>query len=358
MHLEKLDNGRWRAIVQTGGRRRSVTARTRAEAQAAGAELLLELGSAPKPSDLTAGSVLAAFIAEQTPRWSPTTLADRTAAAKLIPDTFLARTTDTITVPVVRALHRELARNGVTPHRVHRACQLLGSAFANAIRHGIIPGPNPFHLSPAPAPPKAAIRVPDLDQVRRLLSTGDLALFLRVAATTAARRGEMCGLQWADIDFERNTVSIRRSIVQVAGHELVERPTKTGTQGQRVVTLDPRTVAMLEDWRTAQWPAPELMLPDPVWVFSDDHGQTPWHPNAITNRFDHHRDKVGAPNVRLHDLRHYVATTLLQDGVSPHDVANQLGHASTSTTLNVYAHYVPGRNREAIDRLAGRLDRL
>ena len=356
MHLEKLDNGRWRAIVQTGGRRRSVTARTRAEAQAAGAELLLELGSTPKPSDLTAGALVVAFIADRTTSWSPSTLADRTAAVKLIPEPFLARPADTITVPIVRALHREMARAGITAHRVHRACQVLGSAFSFAIRNGTIPGPNPFHLSPAPAPPKSDIRVPDLDHVRMLLAVGNLALFLRISATTAARRGEVCGLQWRDIDFDRHTISIRRSLVQVAGQELHERPTKTGTKGQRVVTIDPRTVAMLEQWRIDQRPADELLLPDPVWVFSDDHGQTPWRPNVITNRFDHHRDKVGAVGVRLHDLRHYVATTLLQDGVSPHDVANQLGHASTSTTLNVYAHYVPGRNREAIDRLAGRLD--
>ena len=63
-------------------------------------------------------------------------------------------------------------------------------------------------------------------------------------------------------------------------------------------------------------------------------------------------DAVGLPNVRLHDLRHYVATRLLAAGVDVRTVAGRLGHRNAATTLNVYSHFVPEADRQAADVLA------
>lgn len=360
MHIAKTSEGRWRVIVQHNGQRRSSVRDTRGEAEHAGAQLVIELGGLPRPTDLTVGAVVAGYIAEKTLTWSPNTLADRTAAVKLIPPAFLQRSTSSITVPVVIALWKQMAAAGVTAHRVHRAGSVLGGAFAAAIKSGTIAGPNPFHLSPAPKPPAPDLTIPSTTDVRALIMAAAdslFALYVRVAATTGARRGELGAMHWDDVDLERGTWRIHRRVIKMTGEPVaILESTKTGTKGHRTVTLDPRTIELLTAWRTDQRPTSDLMLPAPVWVFSIDHGQTPMSPNAMTNRFDHLRAKVGALDVRLQDLRHYVATSMLQDGEAPLDVASQIGHASTATTLNVYAHFVPGRNRAAIDRLAGRLD--
>ncbi len=64
------------------------------------------------------------------------------------------------------------------------------------------------------------------------------------------------------------------------------------------------------------------------------------------------REKAGASGVRLHDLRHYVATRLLASGIDVRTVAGRLGHRNPATTLNVYAHFVPEADEEAASALA------
>lgn len=78
-------------------------------------------------------------------------------------------------------------------------------------------------------------------------------------------------------------------------------------------------------------------------------------PTACRRRFGWVRAQVGLEGVRLHDLRHYVATRLISAGVDIRTVATRLGHASPTTTLNTYSHFVPEADREAAELLGGLL---
>jgi integrase len=87
-------------------------------------------------------------------------------------------------------------------------------------------------------------------------------------------------------------------------------------------------------------------------VFSDDPaGVEPWKPNWVTKQFIKYRTAVKL-NCRLHDLRHFMATTMLNAGVPITTVSARLSHARTSTTLNVYAHAVPGGDAIAAEILS------
>ena len=68
-------------------------------------------------------------------------------------------------------------------------------------------------------------------------------------------------------------------------------------------------------------------------------------------RFVRLRDGLGLNGVRLHDLRHFVATRMLAAGVPVPTVSGRLGHASSSTTLNVYSHFLEASDREAAEAL-------
>jgi hypothetical protein len=70
-------------------------------------------------------------------------------------------------------------------------------------------------------------------------------------------------------------------------------------------------------------------------------------PDHATKAFSRLRDRVGLPDVRLHDLRHFAATRLLAAGVPVRTVSGRLGHANAATTLGVYAHFVQESDREA-----------
>ena len=68
--------------------------------------------------------------------------------------------------------------------------------------------------------------------------------------------------------------------------------------------------------------------------------------------FISHLRRAGVGHFRLHDLRHFMATEMLAHGVAVVTVSQRLGHARASTTLNVYAHCVPGADRDAADYIA------
>ena len=85
---------------------------------------------------------------------------------------------------------------------------------------------------------------------------------------------------------------------------------------------------------------------------SEDRPETPWPPNWVTKQFITYR-RVAKVNCRLHDLRHFMATTMLTAGIPITTVSARLSHARTSTTLNVYAHAVPGGDDVAAEVLGG-----
>jgi integrase len=87
-------------------------------------------------------------------------------------------------------------------------------------------------------------------------------------------------------------------------------------------------------------------------VFSRDGGRHPWRPNWVTKRFIAYRRRTGLAAFRLHDLRHFMATTMLAAGVPVPVVSERLCHARTSTTVNIYAHGMPGGDRAAVNLLA------
>jgi hypothetical protein len=85
-------------------------------------------------------------------------------------------------------------------------------------------------------------------------------------------------------------------------------------------------------------------------VFSNAaDGSEPWYPDSMSRSFERLCAAEGLTGVRLHDLRHFVATQLLNAGVDVRTVAGRLGHRNAATTLNVYAHFLEDSDRAAAD---------
>jgi integrase len=127
----------------------------------------------------------------------------------------------------------------------------------------------------------------------------------------------------------------------------------------RQIALDVGSVELLGAHRaraTQRGLACGISLPPTSFVFSHEpDGSTPWRPDYVSLKFRRLRKGLGLDDVRLHDLRHFVATTLLGAGVDLRTVAGRLGHAAGGrTTLAVYAHFLQAPDREAA-QLLGRL---
>jgi integrase len=360
MHLEQRADGRWRAIVRHQGRRKVTTSvASRAEAQMLGAELLLELGAAPT-NTVTVDVMIVSHLAAVEGTLADTTFEDYLGVAARLrasAPVFVERMVASTGAPVIEALYRQLASAGWSPHRLSRLHDLLSTSWRRAARYGWA-GSNPLREVQRPRIPVAEVTPPDTADVAALLAVAPDAfrLYLRLAASTGARRGELIALQWPDVRHDLRELVVRRSQSYTARAGVRTREGKTGRKGHRVVSIGPATMLLLRRHRAAQVElALARALPEPVWVFSHDAGVTPWRPDYATMTLARLRATHGLPAVNTKALRHYVATQMLADGESPVQVAGRLGHSTPATTLRVYAHWVRATDRTAGDRLDDRL---
>ena len=300
---------------------------------------------------------ITAHLADAERRWSPTTHDDAARVAARLPDAFGATLARNVTPATLTALYASLTRDGWSPHRIRRAHMVIGLALGDCVVHGDLRH-NPAREVRVPSVSRPKVHAPSDDQVRdvRAAASGDLLDFLVLATATGARRGELVALQWGDIDWNDGTVNITRSLAQKVGAAPAVRPTKTGSKGHRTLAVGARAMDVLRRRHDeAVVRADAHRLAAPVWIFTHDAGMSPWRPDHASRLFLHARRRAGIEDVRLHDLRHHVATSMLRDGEPAIVVAQQLGHSTVATTLSTYSHYMPGEGGDAADRREGRL---
>ena len=146
--------------------------------------------------------------------------------------------------------------------------------------------------------------------------------YVYLAIYTGARRGELCALTWDDIDVEKGTVSINKSINE---HLDIEVP-KT-TNAYRVNVIPKAVMAKLLPFKDSKCNK----------VFHTCTGEY-IKPSNIARAFRNILKFSALPHICLHELRHTHATLALRAGVPITDISKQLGHASISTTLDFYSH--------------------
>jgi integrase len=174
---------------------------------------------------------------------------------------------------------------------------------------------------------------------------------------SGARRGEVCGLRWSDVDLDAASLVIRRGVVELEDQVVVKDPK---THQIRRVALDDATVAMLRARRNAQAEmAAQLgaVLDDETYVCSEHPaGFEPLLPGLMSDRFRRIVRRLGIPRCRLHDLRHWHVTQALGAGLPVRDVAERVGHASARMTLDVYGHAIASADRKTADAVAAVVD--
>lgn len=172
-----------------------------------------------------------------------------------------------------------------------------------------------------------------------------------VAATLGLRRGELLGLRWQDLDFDKATLHVRQTVQRVGAHLLVEG---TKTRASSAVIPLPKVTrkALLaqRDRQDAERAEARECWQDHDLVFATQVG-TPLEPRALNRDFDKLRRRAGLPGVRLHDLRHTVVSLLLDLGTPPHVVQAIARHADIDVTMTIYAHTNLDAMRQALDAI-------
>jgi integrase len=237
---------------------------------------------------------------------------------------------------------------------VREVHSVLSGAFRQAVVWGWA-GHNPAKLATPPASGRAEVSPPDAEGVGRLLATAmeedpELGLFVRLAVVLGARRGELIGLKWRDVDLARGEVLIASGVVRVAGRPLIDQDTKT--HAKRRVAVGAETVELLRAHRARQAAsalAAGAPLPPDAYVFSrSPDGSQAISPDGISHRFQKLAASLGIRG-RLHDLRHFMVTQLVAGGVDWRTVSGRAGHADGHMTLATYAHFQQAQDRQAAE---------
>lgn len=359
------------AGFDSAGKRRQVirSARTKREAEALLARLLVEVGDGRHTGpDPTFGELLDQWYELAAPDLSP-----RSASVyRWMIDRYVAPALGRTRLSRLRAsdldgLYARLRQRGgqggrpLAPKTVRYVHAICHRALAQAVKWGWLTA-NPAASATPPRLPRRAVPATETSAVVQILAAAeqqdpDFGACLRLAAATGARRGELCALRWADVDLKGANLTIARSVVH-GDDGLVEKgSTKTGAA--RRIALDAGTVEVLETHRIRceeRARACGTRLAREAFVFSyEPDGAAPWRPDGVTQRFVTLRNRLGHRDVRLHDLRHHLATRLLVAGVPVRTVSERLGHANANVTLGIYAHFVPASDREAADLVEGLL---
>jgi integrase len=237
---------------------------------------------------------------------------------------------------------------------VREVHSVLSGAFKQAVVWGWA-GHNPAKLATPPSSSKRGVSPPAARDVARLLTAAmaedpELGLFLRLAVVLGARRGELIGLKWRDVDLDAGAVLIANSVARVVGRPLVDKDTKT--HAKRRIAIGADTVELLKAHRLRQAEtalAVGTNLPPDAYVFSRAaDASKPISPEWITHRFGRLAARLGV-RARLHDLRHFMVTQLVAGGVDWRTVSGRVGHADGHMTLGTYAHFQQAQDRQAAE---------
>lgn len=186
-----------------------------------------------------------------------------------------------------------------------------------------------------------AYTVDELRRILRCLKEEPLKwrAYITLMADTGIRRGEACGLNWSDVDFNTLTVTVRRNLQYTPSAGVYEAAPKNGKA--RVVDIGADTAVLLKQLRSEQ--ASTCMS---RYVFTQDGSPEPMHPQTPTRYFRKFGKRYGVEDFHPHKLRHTSASLAITNGADVVSVSERLGHSDTAVTLRMYAH----ANEESIRR--------
>lgn len=178
--------------------------------------------------------------------------------------------------------------------------------------------------------------------------------YFKLIIATGMRRGECCGLQWGDINWQERSIHIQRNVVKVTGEDIIVKETKT-VAGDRYVYFSLEMESLLKEFqRECAWEAETYdnrKLEDTDYIFRRHGYRLPMTPTTFTWRFKLILKKHGLPAaLNVHSLRHTNASLLIAGGADVATVAGLLGHSQPSTTLDIYTHAFD-KNKKAASRV-------
>ena len=244
----------------------------------------------------------------------------------------------------------------LAPKTILEHHRLISSILSYAVKWQLI-GDNVARFADPPKVPYKEISHMDEVQIKRLMNLLEGApiqyrTMIKLLIYTGMRRGELMGLEWKDISLSTGQIRIVRTSQYIGNKTVITKEPKTQS-GRREFTLSSSACKMLTEYKRYYDGQRELL--GDLWVETDrlfiQWNGVAMYPDTISGWFSDFIRKNGFSHVTLHSLRHSNATLMIAGGVDVCTVSKRLGHANTSTTLNIYAHALKSRDIEAAEKL-------
>lgn len=256
----------------------------------------------------------------------------------------------------VQALYTHMLAKGLSARTVKYTHNVLSSAFKQAIKWKLIMQ-NPVAQAELPKQTKIEMKVMSPEESKLFLEVASkhrLGVFFHLMLLTGMRPSEILGLQWEDIDLEKHLVIVQRSVVwRTKGSGWYFSQPKT-LRSNRNIPLSNLLIVDIKEHRHKQ--LEERLKEGSKYenhnlVFATSTGK-PFMQRNIIRYFKEIIKESNLPKtLRLYDLRHTCATLLLFANENPKVVAERLGHASVTLTLDTYSHVLPTMQKAATDKL-------
>ncbi|MBA2287553.1 MAG: site-specific integrase [Ktedonobacteraceae bacterium] len=255
----------------------------------------------------------------------------------------------------VQAMYAAKLEEGLSSGRVRSIHMVLYMALSQAVRWNLV-ARNVCELVKLPAyKPVRKVQALTLDQAKHLMQVAKehkLDALITLAVITGLRRGELLGLHWSDIDLNKRTLTVSRSVGRYFDGRkgvVVSEPKTENSKRQIMlpaIALDAlkrqqELQKTMQEHAGASWTEKGI-------VFSDPHGDY-IHPNTLVDGFKRLLRSADLPVIRFHDLRHSAATILISLGVNAKVIQQLLGHSDISITLGIYGHVLPSMLDQAVD---------
>ena len=391
--IRQRPDGRWEGRVTLGrdpgtGKQvqKSIYGATQREVRQKMQKMLVELdeGVYVAPSKLTVKAWLETWLAEYNGDVTPATIVSyRQHIQNHIVPALGAVKLSALTPSAVQKFYNELQRSGVktpkrdetgkiirakgevvyttspmSPKTVKNVHGVLHQALKQAVRLGYIRS-NPTEACILPRIEKAEMRPLDAPEIKCLLaSLGDdvYCTLLKVDLFTGMRQGEILGLQWACVDFDRGTITVNKQLAHP--REKGERYRLASLKNDKPRTIQPAPFVMnlLREHRRRQ--LQQRMRAGALWddagipdlVFTNETGRY-LNYTAVWRRYKLELERAGLPSNRFHDLRHTYAVTSLRAGDDVKTVQENLGHHTAAFTLDQYGHVTESMRAASAQRM-------
>lgn len=231
--------------------------------------------------------------------------------------------------------------------------RVISSIFSQAVKEQLVPSNIAQRATPPKNPKKEmdAFEAEEVQAILKALESEPLKwqVMTHLLIATRARRGEIMGLRWKNVDWDNHCLYLCENRVYTPKSGAISTTLKTGEN--RYVSISPAVLDLLKRWQSEQaefYKFLGITLSD--YVLTADDGQ-PMHPDSPTDWLAKFAKRHDLPPIHPHKFRHTQASFLISEGVDILTVSKRLGHAKVSTTLDIYSHALAKSDEKASDTL-------